>query len=296
MNKLKMALVAALALPSFSVLAEEQVKSEESQAKSEHSFDYSLGVYSQYIFRGLTQTNEKPALQGSADYSHESGLYAGTWFSTISWLRDDYGGRNGTTSGGAGYDDDGRLEMDFYAGFANEFGETGIGYDLGILYYWYPGDVRSGFAKANTTELYGALSYGWVTLKNSWVITESAWQWGKPSGSSNSANSSARGTTYTDLSAAIPLSEVPGFKDTKLADWTVNLHWGYQNFDGKMLAGVDEKYIDYQDVLIGFNRTIYDDYEIGYYHTHSNTKKSTFNWDGKNVGGDHDVFYISKSF
>ena len=82
MNKLKMALMAALALPSLSAVAEEE--------KSAHSIDFNIGLFSQYIFRGLQQTNGNPALQGSVDYSHESGLYAGTWFSTISWARDAY--------------------------------------------------------------------------------------------------------------------------------------------------------------------------------------------------------------
>jgi len=47
-----------------------------------------VGVYSQYIFRGLTQTDTRPAFQGGFDFAHESGFYLGTWGSNISWLQD----------------------------------------------------------------------------------------------------------------------------------------------------------------------------------------------------------------
>ena len=52
------------------------------------TFTGNVGLYSQYVFRGIAQTNEKPALQGGFDLGHKSGFYAGTWASNISWLSD----------------------------------------------------------------------------------------------------------------------------------------------------------------------------------------------------------------
>jgi len=72
------------------------------------------GVFSNYIWRGVTQTADNAAGQGGIDWSDESGLYAGTWLSTIT---------NGQ-------------ELDLYAGFAGEAG--GLGYDLGVISYQYP--------------------------------------------------------------------------------------------------------------------------------------------------------------
>src|SRR6056300_1465659 len=117
MNKLKMALVAALALPSFHVLAEDA-----SEAKSDYSVSYNIGLFSQYIFRGYTQTHQDPALQGGVDIEHSSGFYVGAWGSNISWLNEDQW---------RAYDNGGSVELDIYAGYANEIGETGISYDLG---------------------------------------------------------------------------------------------------------------------------------------------------------------------
>src|SRR6188768_1811880 len=78
----------------------------------EHTITGNVGLFSQYIFRGLTQTNKEPALQGGFDYAHSSGLYAGTWASNISWLRD-----------GGAYRAGGSLEWDFFAGWKPTFGD-----------------------------------------------------------------------------------------------------------------------------------------------------------------------------
>ncbi len=142
-------LVAAALAPAVSVAAD-----------SPHTLTGNVGLYSQYIFRGLTQTNKEPALQGGFDYSHSSGFYVGTWMSNISWLRDF-----GTYTSGAS------LEMDFYGGFKGTI--TGdLGYDVGILQYYYPGDVAVGSFKADTLELYGALTWKWLSAKYSHSINK----------------------------------------------------------------------------------------------------------------------------
>ena len=87
------------------------------------------GVFSNYIWRGVTQTNDQAAGQGGIDWSSDSGLYAGTWLSNVS-------------SFGNGY------EMDLYAGFSGE--ASGIGYDLGVISYQYPADPTN----SNFTEVY----------------------------------------------------------------------------------------------------------------------------------------------
>ena len=128
-------------------------------ADSPHTLTGNVGIYSQYIFRGLAQTDGDPALQGGFDYSHSSGLYAGVWMSNVSWLR-DFGAYNGG----------GSLEMDFYGGFKGAFGSSDFGYDVGLLQYYYPGDVTPGAVKADTLEMYGALSWKWISAKYSYSL------------------------------------------------------------------------------------------------------------------------------
>ena len=75
-------------------------------------------IASNYIWRGVTQTTDQAAGQGGIDWGNDSGLYAGTWVSTL----------------GAG----GGNEIDVYAGFGGEAGD--FGYDLGVITYQYPID------------------------------------------------------------------------------------------------------------------------------------------------------------
>jgi uncharacterized protein (TIGR02001 family) len=112
------AVLGALAAPSFVFAAD-------AAPASDFTASYNVGLFSQYIFRGLTQTNNKPALQGGFDVSHKSGLYIGGWSSNVSWLRD-----NGASSL---YNSGGSLEIDLYGGFKTELGKTGLGIDLGAL-------------------------------------------------------------------------------------------------------------------------------------------------------------------
>ncbi len=107
------------------------------------------GFVSEYVFRGLSQSGGA-AVQGGIDYASESGFYVGTWASTIGFTPDQLGG-SGT-------------EVDFYAGFGGEAG--GMGYDVGVIYYWYPeeDEVAMPVESFNTIELYGSVALGPVTL------------------------------------------------------------------------------------------------------------------------------------
>ncbi len=125
--------------------------------------DYTLtanvGLFSQYSFRGIAQTAGKPAVQGGFDWAHSSGFYLGTWGSNISWL-EDFGAYTRSS-----------LEWDFYGGYKNNFpGSEDWSYDVGTLYYYYPGSRNPGFANANTWEIYGALNWKWLGAKFSYSL------------------------------------------------------------------------------------------------------------------------------
>ena len=129
---------------------------------SPHTFTGNVGFVTDYRYRGISQTDIKPALQGGFDYSHASGIYLGTWASNVSWLSDQ-GAKNS-------------LEWDFFGGYKGTAGD--FGYDVGLLQYAYVGnklaDVGGGgvFKNANTTEIYGALTYGPVTGKLSRIAPQ----------------------------------------------------------------------------------------------------------------------------
>jgi len=278
MNKLKMALVAALALPSFHVLAEDAP-----EAKSDYSVSYNIGLFSQYIFRGYTQTHQDPALQGGIDIEHSSGFYAGAWGSNISWLKEDTW---------QAYDNGGSVELDLYAGYASEIGETGVSYDVGILQYLYPGEVAAGYAKANTTEVHLGLGYGWLDAAVHVVTSKDAWTWG----GDGRGGPSAKGTAYYEINAEIPVGELVGHK--YLSGVTGILHYGYQNF-----VGSNEVYNNnadsYGDWKAGFNKSFDNGVDIGYYYTGTDVRRGQGFWTDRNgtyLGDPNHTFYVTKSF
>ncbi len=79
-----------------------------------------VALTTDYVWRGVSQNNEDPALQGGFDYAHSSGFYAGVWGSNVDFV--------GPAS----------LELDLYAGWTYEF-DGGIGIDIGIIEYTYHG-------------------------------------------------------------------------------------------------------------------------------------------------------------
>ena len=279
MNKLKTALVAALALPSFHVLAEDAP-----EAKSDYSISYNIGLFSQYIFRGYTQTHQDPALQGGIDIEHSSGFYAGAWASNISWLKED---------SWQAYKNGGSVEIDLYAGYASEIGETGVSYDVGILQYLYPGEVSTNYAKANTTEVHLGLGYGWLDAKVHMVTSKDAWTWG---GDGN-GGPSARGTAYYEINAEIPVGELVGHK--YLSGVTGILHYGYQNFVGSNSV-YNNNADSYGDWKAGFNKSFDNGVDIGYYYTGTDVRRGQGSFwvdrNGTYLGDPNHTFYVTKSF
>ena len=238
------------------------------EPQSPHTLTGNVGLFSQYIFRGLTQTDRDPAIQGGFDYSHASGLYLGTWASNISWLR-DFGA----------YTDGGSLEWDFYGGFKGTFGKSDFGFDVGLLQYWYPGDTTPGFAKANTLEAYGALTWKWLAAKYSYSLND------KTFGVTDS-----RGTWYLDFSADFPLTD-------KL---NIQAHWGKQKFKGSTAGVSNNSFASYEDWKIGVSYALPRDFKVGAFYTDTDmnsTQKAFYTTPGgRFIGKDTFTVYLQKTF
>lgn len=132
----------------------------------------SVTLTNNYLFRGVTQTNENPALQGGITWNHDSGFYAGGWGSSISWLSDSDPAVSSS------------VELDGFVGYAGSFGESDLGFDVGANYYWYPGDFPSGYNSPNTLELYAGVTYKVLSAKY-WYSTTDLFGIPDSDGSSN---------------------------------------------------------------------------------------------------------------
>ncbi len=194
---------------------------------SPHTVTGNFGLTTDYIFRGITQTQHTPAVQGGFDYSHTSGIYLGTWASNVSWVKE------------GGFKDNSSLEVDLYGGFKGSSGD--LGYDLGVITYNYPGSQISGATKPDTTEVYVAGSWKYVSLKYSYAASDYFIGWGGPGGLGVSANQKSKGSDYVDLSVAYPMSDtlsllahyghqkVKNYTDASYDDWKlgVSKDFGY---------------------------------------------------------------------
>lgn len=157
MRKLTQALVFAGVVAAPSMMISTAALADEAAATSPIAANVTLA--SEYVYRGISQTWEKPAIQGGFDYAHSSGLYVGVWGSNISWLEDI--GASASSS----------VEIDLYGGYKGKVNDD-FSYDVGFLRYQYPGEFAAGFNSPNTNELYVAGTWKMLTLKYSYALSD----------------------------------------------------------------------------------------------------------------------------
>ncbi len=167
-------------------------------------------VVSDYMFRGLTQTWGRPAIQGGGDLALKNGFAAGFWGSSIS--HKSYPG--------------GLMELDLYASYGANFNPD-WSWRLGVYGYVYPG---GGLDKArpalpsrsfNTVEANAALTYKWLTLKYNRSLGDYFAVDAEQGYDGNSL-----GTQYIQLDAAVPINE----------QWSLALHAAHTSYPTKLVA------------------------------------------------------------
>lgn len=203
-------------------------------AEETSPLSFNVGITSDYLFRGISQTHGRPALQAGVDYALPSGFYIGAWASTITWV-DDFLGK-------------GELEVDVYGGYKGSLGDD-FGYDVGYLTYNYPGHgsaISGILANPNTQELYAGLNYKWLSAKYSHATSPHFMGWyGGPG-----LNQNTRGSGYLELNANYDLGD----------GWTLIGHAGHQRVKNFGTASyTDWKLGASKDVGFGSLSLVYSD-------------------------------------
>ena len=226
------------------------------------TFSANVGLFSQYVFRGISQTDEKPAIQGGFDVSHKSGFYVGTWASNISWISD--GNPDATAS----------MEWDFYGGYKFNITDDFTG-DLGVLQYYYPGSYPANFTNPNTTEVYFNLGWKWISVKYSYVL-----------GNKIFGVRNASGSYYLEGNGSYDI--IDKVNDT-IGKVTVIGHVGYQSY-------VNSASLSYTDWKVGIQMDL-SGYTVGIFGTGTNADSAAYtNRFGKNISGDQFVGFIQRTF
>ncbi len=234
---------------------------------------------SQYRYRGISQSNSLPAIQGGFDYAHESGFYIGNWNSSISWISDGYTGNPAVSA---------PIEMDFYAGYKTEVSE-GLMLDIGLLEYYYPTkniptasynlstpySGRQAVGQSpNTLEAYVSGTYGIAMLKYSYALTDLF------------GIAQSKGAQYVDLSLNY---------DTGWSGVTLNGHVGYQYVPSSSIA--NDASFTYTDWKLGVTKDLGHGMNIAgaYIGTNANGY-AYYNPSSSATGGGTFVVSLTKAF
>ncbi len=98
------------------------------------------GAFSNYIFRGTTYSGDSAVVQGGLDWNNDTGIYAGTWVSTL-----------GTTGLGGN-------EIDFYSGYTGKIAR--VDYDIGLLTYQYTSNPEFNYTEAYLSTTFSIFTIG----------------------------------------------------------------------------------------------------------------------------------------
>jgi uncharacterized protein (TIGR02001 family) len=238
-------------------------------------------VVSDYRFRGISQSNFKPAIQGGFDYAHESGFYIGNWNSSISWISDAYSQSGSSTVKG---NVTAPIEMNFYGGFKKELIAPGFASDIGVYQYAYPTSGLPG-VNPNTTEIYAAQNFtaGPVTgfLKFSYAVTNTF------------GNANSTGSYYPDLTMNY---------DTGIWGVGLNAHVGYQYIAGTPAGSPSNSSLySYTDWKIGLTKDFGGGLSgaIAYIDTNAKKVNGVYSYaspQAKNLGGATGIVSLTKTF
>jgi uncharacterized protein (TIGR02001 family) len=277
----------ALALAASSLLATAAFAQTAPAAPEVSPITANVTVVNDYRYRGISQSNFKPAIQGGFDYAHESGFYIGNWNSSISWVGDSYNNLNVSTTTSQV---SAPIEMDFYAGIKKEFIGEGFASDFGVLQYYYPtSGLPNGAINPNTTELYAAQNFTFGALsgfaKFSYALTNTF------------ANYNSRGSYYPDLTVNY---------DTGFYGITANAHVGYQYIAGNISATsnvTNSNLYSYTDWKAGFTKDFGGGLSGAIAYVGTNAKTSyqgsvgTYTSpQGKNLGKSGGLISLTKTF
>jgi uncharacterized protein (TIGR02001 family) len=223
----------------------------------------SIALTSDYVFRGISQNDQDPALQAGLEYAAGGGLYVGAWGSNISWLSD---------LSAAGVPVSSSLELDLYGGYRGKLGDK-VSYDVGALYYWYPGDYPSGFNSPDTGELYAGITvapFAGTTFgaKYSYAVTDLF------------GYADSDGSGYLDVGANWEF--VPG--------WTLNVHGGKQWVEHNDVA-------EYADWKVGVTKAFASGFSAALAYSDTDADEPFYtNAYGHFLGEDTVVLTLTKAF
>lgn len=196
-----------------------------------------LGLASDYRFRGVSQTQNAPAVQGGVDYTHSSGFYIGNWNSSVS---------SQVYTNGAG------VESDLYAGYKKDV-YKGITIDVGSYNYFYPRATTTARTGSNFDTYEAFIGVGYKDLVSA--------KYSQTLGNGYFGTANAKNTNYIQVDGKLP---VPVVKNL-----SVVAHYGHTNV-------ANSSNLDYNDINAGFIYSLPKEWDLGVKYYTNSAMTSTF--------------------
>jgi uncharacterized protein (TIGR02001 family) len=221
--------------------------------ESPHSISGNIAYSTDYMYRGQSQTENVPAVSGGVDYTYSGSelfdVYLGTWASSISF--------------------GGNVEIDWYGGLTGTFGDTGISWDVGFLYYSYPGGDDLDFIEGHI-----GLSYTFETLPGTPTLGV-AGHW-SPDWQLDTGDS---GYYEANISFVLPY------------EFGLSFHVGHQEVDDNAAWGSP----DWTEWNVYLSKVLYGPISVAVgYHDTDLSKAECYG--GSNICDDRAVFTVSAEF
>jgi len=220
---------------------------------------------SNFVARGISQSQGQASLQAEIDINSDDGVYGGFDGDSINWIDRLYPGDSVDT------------ELDAWLGYRRHFGAGWAG-KVGVVRIQFPGHYVQQSPPAdqpNSTEAFGSITWKGLTAQLSYAITDYV----------NTPGS--RGTLYLNLSASRPVGE----------SWTLDAAVGRVHAVGHdPVSGAANSRLDYTDYKLAVAFDFGSGISLTLAHTWTNANLSIYTLDGYAVAGHHSWLSLEKDF
>lgn len=247
------------------------------EAPAGPTFTSNVGFYSNYVFRGISYTNNRPAIQGGFDYTVPSGWYVGTYGTNVS--NEDLIDFKRTP---AGPNPNVSMEWDLYGGYNGKI-NADTTWSAGLLNFGYPGSTH-----LDTLEANASITWKFLQLKYNHALTDFF------------SIPGSRNSHYLEgnINYTLPDRFVP----TIGKGWTAIAHVGHQWVRGAsgstcVLSGLSGNCADYTDYKLGVTKDVGKGSVVGLAVTHTNANRTYYTSpSGVDLAKTHVVANITRTF
>jgi uncharacterized protein (TIGR02001 family) len=244
----------------------------EAAAPAGPTFTSNVGFYSNYVFRGISYTNNRPAIQGGFDYTTPSGWYVGTYGTNVS--NDDLTDFKQTPPAP---NRNVSMEWDLYGGYNGKINDD-LTWSAGLLNFGYPGSTH-----LDTLEANASITWKMLQLKYNHALTDFF------------SIPGSRGSHYLEANLNYPLPD--RYTPAIGKGWTAIAHVGHQWVKGAQNIGFASGQGDYTDYKLGVTKDVGKGTVVGVAWTHTNANSAYYtSANGVNLAKNHIVANVTRTF